>query len=329
MLIKYLFIALISFLASTIATFLLHQAAKRRELLTPKGVPLVGGIAIGLSFFVASLLGLFLWGNLSSPALGIMIAPAIMLVFGVIDDLRELSVLAKFLVQVVAIVLLISLGIKTQIAFFDQLINLLVTFIWILAITNAFNHLDVMDGLAAGTAIIVSLAFFLISLLNGDTHTAILSLALSVATSSFLIYNLPPAKVYMGNSGSHFLGFTLAAIALFISYAPSSERKIALLSPLLILGLPIFDTGFLILMRIKQGRSIFKKSNDHPALRFLKLGYPKNKTLLLMLLLCLFFSSSGVLLSQVSNSLGIIIISLVILVSLIVTFRLNKVYIDG
>jgi len=324
----YLFIALISFLSGISFIFLLNKLVLRYQILAPKGVPLIGGIAIGLSFFVASLLGLFLYNNLSSQALGIMMVSAITLVFGVIDDLRELSIRTKFLVQVVAIILLISFGIKTQIVYFGNLINLLITFIWVLAITNAFNHLDIMDGLAAGTAVIISFAFFATSLLNGDTRTAVLSLALSIATVSFLIYNLPPAKVYMGNSGSHFLGLILATIALAISYAPL-ERKIALFSPLLILGLPIFDTGFLILMRIKQRRSVFKKSNDHPALRLLKLGYHKNNVLLLMLLLCLYLSFSGVLLSQVSNSLGIAIIFLVIVSCLIITCRLSKVSIDG
>ena len=132
----------------------------------------------------------------------------------------------------------------------------------------------------------------------------------------------------MGNSGSHFLGFTLAAVALAISYAPL-ERKIALLSPLLILGFPIFDTAFLILMRAKKGRLIFKKSNDHLALRFLRLGYSKNKTLLFMLILSLFFSLSGVCLSQVSNTLGIVIVALVIIVGLVLTKRMSRVSIDG
>ncbi len=236
--------------------------------------------------------------------------------------------MAKFSAQIIATTLLILFGIKTQIVFLGTIINLIVTFIWVLAITNAFNHLDIMDGLAAGTAIIICLAFFAISFLNGDFKTAILSLALAGAAISFLIYNLPPAKIYMGNSGSHFLGFTLAAIALAISYAPL-ERKIALLSPLLILGLPIFDTAFLIFMRTSKRRLPFKKSNDHIVLRFLKLGYSKNRTLLFMLLLCLFFSLCGVFLSQVSNLSGITIIALVILVSLIITYRLSRIPIDG
>jgi UDP-GlcNAc:undecaprenyl-phosphate GlcNAc-1-phosphate transferase len=327
MLIKYLFIISTSLLSGIIFILLLAKLTKRYKVLTPKGVPLIGGIAMGLSFFIASLLGYFLYADLPSQARGIMCASAIMLIFGAIDDWRELSIPAKFLVQIIATALLILFGIKTQIIYFNNFVNMLITFIWVLAITNAFNHLDIMDGLAAGTALIVSCAFIAISFLNGDVKTIILSLALVGAIFGFLIYNLPPAKIYMGNSGSHFLGFTLAAIALIISYAPL-ERKIALLSPILILGLPIFDTLFLIFARLNKSKLPFKKSNDHIALRFLKLGYSKIKTLLIMLLLCLFFSFCGVLLSQVSNSLDIIIIAFVILIGLIIAYRVQKVSID-
>ncbi len=304
------------------------KIALRHNLLVSQGIPLVGGIEMGLSFILVSLFGFFLYGILPRQVIGIIIPAAIMLVFGVIDDWRELSVGAKFLVQIIAISVLVSFGVRTQIVYIGNLLNLIITFVWILAITNAFNHLDVIDGLAAGCAMIISFAFFVVALLNGDIKIAVLSLALASAILSCFIYNFPPARIYMGNSGSHFLGFVLATIALEISYAPL-DRKIALLSPLLILGFPIFDTAFLILMRLIKARSIFKKSNDHLALRFLRLGYSKNKTLLLMLALSLFFALSGVCLSQVSNALGIIIIVLAAIVSLVLTKRMNKVSING
>ncbi len=279
---------------------------------------------MGLSFIFACLVAALFYQNFSQEAKAIFAASFIMLVFGVIDDWKELSILAKFLVQVIATSLLILFGVRTQIIYIGNLANIIITFIWVLGITNAFNHLDVIDGVAAGTALIVSLAFFTISILNGSIENAILSLALSSAISGFLIYNLPPAKVYMGNSGSHFLGFTLAAVALIISYA-SLERKIALLSPVLILGFSIFDTGFLIMARIMKKSLPFKKSNDHLALKFLALGYSKKKVLLIMLGLCLFFCLCGILLSQVPNLVGIIIIIFVGFVSLALTKKMIKV----
>ncbi len=324
MLINWFFIALIGFFLSLFFIFLFKKIPLSYNVLMPKGIPLTGGIAIGLSFIFASIPMLLYNKSFSQEAMGVIIVSFIMLVFGLIDDLRELSISAKFLVQIIAASLLILFGIKTQIIYFGNLTNIIITFIWILGITNAFNHLDVIDGLSAGVAIIVSLSFFVIALLNGDINTGILSLVLASVVFGFLLYNFPPAKIYMGNSGSHFLGFTLAAIALVISYAPL-ERKIAFFSPLFILGLPIFDTTFLILVRIMKKRLPFKKSDDHLVLRFLALGYSKKKALLTILALCLFFSLCGIFLSQTSNFFGLIIICFGVLVSLALNIRMSRV----
>ncbi len=318
--IKYLFVFLVSFFLGLAFISLLKRVALRYKSLRPKGIPLIGGIAMGLSFLITSLIAFAGNANLSAQVAGLMIASAIMLIWGVIDDLRELSISAKFLAQIIATTLLIFFGIKIQMVFFGALPNLLITYIWVLAITNAFNHLDILDGLAGGTAILVSLAFSVISFLNGDFKSVILSLALIGAAAAFLIHNLPPAKIYMGNSGSHFLGFVLAAVAIVISYAPL-ERKIALLSPLLILGLPILDTAFLIFIRLLKRKSPFKKSDDHIAIRFLRLGFSEGRTLLFMLLLCLF--------CRASNLSGIAIAVLAILAGLIITYKIGRVPIDG
>ena len=325
---QYSLIALTGFLSATFFITLLKRFSLSHNLLIAKGIPLSGGIGIGLSFILVSLSSFFIQRGLSKEVIGLIASSSIMLAFGVLDDWRELSIWAKFLVQIIATGLLIFFGIRTQIVYIGNLLNITITFVWVLGITNAFNHLDVMDGAASGTAIIVSCAFFIISFLNGDTRTAILSLALAVVVFSFFLYNFPPAKIYMGNAGSHFLGFLLASIALILSYAPL-ERKIALLSPLLILGFPIFDTAFLILTRIIKKNLPFKKSNDHLALRFLALGYSKKKTVFTMLGLCLFFCLSGILVSQVSNLWGIGICAFVFLMSLVITIKINKVVVNG
>jgi len=325
MLNNYILIVFIGFLVGLALIFLLKKFAFKNKLLMPQGVPLIGGIALALAFMIMVKFG---FDIISRETAGIIIASLLMLVFGVIDDWRELSIVAKFLVQIIATTILIFFGIRTHIVYIGDLLNIIITFIWVLGIMNALNHLDVMDGLAGEIALITSSALFVISLLNNDIRTAILALALIGPLISFLIYNLPPAKIYMGNSGSHFLGFVLAAIAMTISYAPM-ERKVALISPLLILGFPIFDTAFLILMRISKKKLPFKKSYDHLALRFLALGHSKRKALLAMFSLCLFFCISGVLVSKVSNFLGVTIIALVVLVSIVVTRKMSKVAIDG
>jgi UDP-GlcNAc:undecaprenyl-phosphate GlcNAc-1-phosphate transferase len=281
-------------------------------------------MAIGFSFLALYSVFFPKSGLLAKEAAGIIGASSIILISGIIDDFMELSVGAKFLFQLAASSLLIFCGIRTHIVYIGDLCNIIITLVWVIGITNALNHLDVLDGLAAGSAVISNLAFLGVASLNGDLRSSLLALLLIAVTLPFLSYNLPPAKMYMGNAGSHFLGFLMATCAILISYAPL-ERKVALLTPLLILGLPVFDTAFLIFVRLKQGRSAFKKSDDHMALRYLKQGYSKPKALFFMLLLSLFLSFCAVLVSQAANFYGIIIFALAGSVCLMVAQRMNRV----
>jgi len=324
----YALIVLAGFLSGIFFIRLLRKFSLKYNLLSPKGIPLVGGLGMGLSFIIVFLLSLFLYGCAWKELLGIVISSLTMLIFGAIDDWRELSIWAKFLAQIISTALLFYFGVRTQIINIGNFLNIIITFIWVLGITNAFNHLDVTDGLASGAAIIVAFSFFVISILNGDLQTAILSLALIGVLLGFFLYNFPPAKVYMGNAGSHFLGFLLAAIALNISYAPL-ERKVALLSPILILGLPLFDTAFLVLMRMIKRHLPFNKSNDHLVLRYLARGYSKKKALFTMLSLSLFFCLCGIAVSQAPNIIGITIVAFAILVSFILFVRMSKVAVHG
>ena len=312
------------FLASLALLFFFQQYALNFKLLNKKGIPSVGGVAMGLSFLVLFSLFFPTGGFLAKETFGIVAGAALVLVAGIIDDLIELSVPAKFLFQLAATALLMCFGVRTHIVYIGDVGNIIITLLWVIGITNALNHLDVLDGLAAGAAVISNLAFFSVALLNGDVSSALLSLLLMAVTLPFLLYNLPPARMYMGNSGSHFLGFLMAACAIVISYAPL-DRKVALLTPLFVLGLPVFDTAFLIFVRLRQGRSAFKKSDDHMALRYLKQGYSKRKVLLFILLLGLFSAVAAVIGSQVPNFAGIVIFAFAGFVFLLVGIRMNRV----
>ena len=319
------FIVLAGFIACLISVIFLKNLSLKRKSLLLQGIPRIGGISIGLAFIVISLFSFISCKMLSQQVTGIILASSAMLLFGLIDDLREFSVGIKFLVQVVATSILVLFGIKTHIVYIGNILNTVITFIWIIGITNSFNHLDITDGLAAGVALIVGFAFFTVSLLKADINSVIISLSLIGPTAAFLVYNWPPARVYMGNSGSHFLGFILAALALLISYAPL-ERKIALLSPILILWLPILDTAALITIRLIKKNMPFKKSNDHLVLKLLASGYPKAKALILMLAFGLFFSGCGVFISSVPNKIGSLILAATLGASLLlvkITQKLN------
>lgn len=321
--INYSLVVLIGFLSGIIFSAFLKRLALRYKIFVAKDTPLTGGISMGLSFIITCLFIFFI----NSPPLrmvGVVVSSLIMLVFGIVDDLKELNVPAKFFVQFVATSLLIIFGVRTNIVYIGNFLNIVITFVWVLGITNAFNLLDIMDGAASVIALMASISFFVVSLLNADISNLLLSLALSGVILSFLIYNLPPAKIYMGNSGSHFLGFVLASVALMISYA-SMETKIALISPLLILGFPIFDTAFLIIMRLRKKRLPFYKTNDHLALRLLMLGYSKRKALLIIFFSGLFFSACGVIISQVSWPKDLAIIILAVSLILVLSKKMSKV----
>ncbi len=319
---------LVSFLFGTLWVWGLRLAFSKTQFLTVRGIPLTGGLGMALAFFatlfVSFTADFTLW---ASPQLwSVVWASLILIAAGIVDDVKELSVTQKFLVQTVAAFILILSGVRTEIGSIGVAANVLLSFLWIIGITNAMNLLDVMDGLAATISIPILLCFSAISLLNQDGITLLLASALTGAVAGFLIYNFPPAKIYMGNSGSHFLGLLLSAMALTARYA-TPETRMALLAPFLILGFPIFDTAFLVLMRIKKGRSAFGKSDDHLGLRYLRQGHSKRMTLLLMLGISIFFVVCGFLMSGVSNQEALIVLIVAVLFSLLVANRMNGV--DG
>lgn len=328
MMLNYLVIFIAGFLVSLGSIFVINKLKLKGKLSNQAGIPFIGGIGMGFSFMLVSIIGLIVLGYFSKSSFGMLLCSFIILTFGFIDDYRELSVSLKFIFQIIAAALLILFGIRTHIVFIGGFLNIIVTLIWIIGITNAFNHLDVMDGISAGTALIISIILFIFLIFGLNFEIALISVALAGSTLGFLIYNFPPAKIYMGNSGSHFLGFVLAAVAITISYA-SWDRKIALISPLLILGFPIFDTLFLILLRLSKKKLPFRKSNDHLVLKFLALGHSKRKAFFIMMFCNLFFVVCGIIIAKASNPLSSLILGLVVLFSTVLTIKMMKVSSDG
>ena len=321
---KYIIIFTAAFIPGMLFTYWLARAAGKFKILKTKGIPLVGGLGVGLAFLFSLGLSMLIFDLAAAKMAIVAGASWLMLFFGVIDDLKELSVLQKFLVQSFCAGLLIYFGIKTDIVYLGLWGNILVSFLWIVGITNAFNLLDILDGLAAGTALIVSSAFLLIGFLSADLNVLILSLILCAISSGFLIFNLPPAKVYLGNSGSHFFGVLVAAVALITHYA-SFNNVFALFSPVMILGLPIVDTILVVIFRVIKKRPPFNKSRDHLALKIGALGFSPVKTILIMYFLCFVFTSCGVVLTRVNNLFAAGIITVVFLFSISIFWSLVKI----
>jgi UDP-GlcNAc:undecaprenyl-phosphate/decaprenyl-phosphate GlcNAc-1-phosphate transferase len=309
----------IVFASNLVLVFLFTLLAARlslRSKLLYKGLPLIGGIAIAVSFFMS----MFIFAAPVLHAVGVIMAASVLVfLMGLVDDLRELSVKVKFIFQVFAACLVALYGTRTHIIYFGTTVNFLITVAWIVGITNAFNLLDIADGIAGGCALIACGGLAAVAWLDGgQSFPVFMLLALGGAICGFLIFNLPPAKVYLGNSGSHFIGFVIAVTAIQINYA-GMGRGMALLTPLIILGFPVFDTLFLILIRMSKSQLPFQKTKDHIALRLQTLGYRPKKILLIMLLICLLFSAGGVLISQVSNIPGVFIVTILLLIAFLLS----------
>jgi UDP-GlcNAc:undecaprenyl-phosphate GlcNAc-1-phosphate transferase len=199
------------------------------------------------------------------------------MVLGLVDDAHALSPKLKFLGQLLASLLLVFFGLRLRFVE-NQGLSVLLTVLWVAGVTNAMNFVDIMDGLCAGVGGIAALGFFLFALNSGRFNDALLASALAGACFSFLVFNFSPARIYLGDAGSHFIGFSLAAIALNLSY--SHQNYLAVFSPLLILGLPIFDLLLMSVIRLRKGIAPWKGSPDHIPLRLRALGLSKVATVL-------------------------------------------------
>ena len=216
-----------------------------------------------------------------------------MLVFGVIDDLTELSVPVKFLTQFIAAGVLVSGGVRLNLVGIGDAPNILLTLLWVVGLTNAFNHLDVMDGVAAACAFTAIAGLAAVSWFSGDIRLSLGTLVLLSCVAAFLPFNLPPARAYLGNAGSHFIGFCVAAVCLQARYAPD-RISLAVFAPLCICAFPILDTLFLIAMRLAKRKSIFRKSNDHIVLRLRQAGLSRQSILAAVFSVSAVFSLLGV-----------------------------------
>jgi len=245
--------------------------------------PVVGGIAIFISFITI----LSLASNIPQEFLGLFISSSILFLLGLLDDLIELSAIIKLAIQILASIILISYGI--YISFLPQTllgntIAILMTLIWYLGITNAFNCIDGLDGFASTDALTITLFFSVIALLKNDYFIVIVSLILAGSILGFYIYNFrigKPALVFLGDTGSTFIGFTLAGLAIYGEWG--SIKIIDLLIPILLFSIPITDMLMTTIMRIINNKvSTFKgwlsfAGQDHLHHRLIQLGLSKER----------------------------------------------------
>jgi UDP-GlcNAc:undecaprenyl-phosphate GlcNAc-1-phosphate transferase len=204
--------------------------------------------------------------------------------WGLWDDRRPLHPVAKLVSQVIAAVVLMASGVQVRLDL-PVWLNLGLTLLWILGITNALNLLDNMDGLAAGVGAVVAASFTLMAAANGQYLVGAMSAALLGACLGFLIHNFSPATIFMGDSGSLFLGFLLAALGIKLRF-PDNVSTVTWMVPVLVLGVAVFDTTLVVVSRLRRGLNPFMTpGRDHLSHRLVALGWSRREAVLLHYLL--------------------------------------------
>ena len=253
--------------------------------------PLMGGLSMFLAFFTAVLFTT----DVNNYAYGILVGSVILLAIGMIDDKLGMMPRLKLSAQILVALIAYKTGIRV-ITFEDYYISMFFTVFWIVGITNAFNLLDNLNGLSSGIAGISAVFFGIMAILNSQVYIAVLSFALAGACFGFLKHNFPKANIFMGDSGSMFLGFSLACIAILGSWE-TDKISLSLSLPVLILGYPIFDTTLVTFLRIKEKRSVFIGGKDHSSHILASLAFKKKKAVLLIYAICVLLGLSAFLVS--------------------------------
>jgi len=237
-------------------------------------VAYLGGLAIYLSF----LLALALTVPFSRETLALLLAGSIVVLIGLVDDLGSLAPWTKLAGQATAVVVLVKSGIYIKLTFIPEPLAIFLSIVWLLACTNAFNLIDIMDGLSAGTATVASIALIIVANMAGKHASAFVLAALAGSCVGFLRYNFQPARIYMGDCGSLFLGLMLGATAMNNAY--TQTNRLAAVAPALILGVPLFDMFFVMYVRRRRGMPLMLGSPDHVALRLRKWRLTTRQTVL-------------------------------------------------
>ena len=291
MITKFVLIFVTSLIISFILTPLVKKLAnyyngfdlpsKRR--INNKPVPNTGGIAIFLAFIISY----FIFNDHSLSTYGIMFGATFIFILGLIDDIFEISPIIKLLGQIGGALILIYYGV--QINFITNPLggmiylgyfSVPITILWVVGITNTVNLIDGLDGLAAGISIVATITLFSVAMQELRLIPAVLAIALAGSLSGFLKYNFHPADIFMGDSGSMFTGYILAAIS--VTGALKSAAAVTIVVPILALGIPIFDTVFAIIRRVYHNKPIGEADRGHIHHRLMALGWSHRQAVIIV-----------------------------------------------
>ncbi len=355
----YLYIFAFSLILSLILTHLMRRLAVRFKVLAQpspekfplaKPMPLLGGLAIFLSFNLTLLINLgLLFLFKASPRLegfipaeiaehipgilkvlprltAILFCGFLLTLVGLFDDIREMKPWVKLVSQIFVGIILVSSGVRITLFLPEPFFGGLLTVLWVVGISNAFNLLDNMDGLSCGVGFIAAAVLFAVTLQTGQVFVGLMLVLFLGATLGFLKFNFSPASVFMGDAGSLFIGYMLSLLTVMATfYTTASPTLIPVIMPLLILSVPIFDTVSVVYLRIKQKKPVFRPDKSHFSHRLVKLGMNEKKAVLFIYLLTFIIGLGALLLKHLAfmGSIIVLIQALGIIAIIILLERKN------
>ena len=274
-------------------------------------IPRMGGVAI----YGAFVLGTLALGLYTRPVAALLLASSLVMLVGWVDDVRGISPKLKLLGQLIASLVLIKGGFFVQFItnpFTDGglislgIFTIPVTILWLCGISNAVNLVDGLDGLSAGVSAIAALTMAVVCFVQGQVQTAALAAVLAAAAFGFLRYNFYPARTFMGDCGSLFLGFVLGALA--IMGLSKGATIVSIFIPFIIMGIPIFDTCFAIIRRLFQHKPIFEADKGHLHHSLLSLGLSHRQTVLAIYAISAIMGLAAVMLALLTGAQAIILL---------------------
>jgi UDP-GlcNAc:undecaprenyl-phosphate GlcNAc-1-phosphate transferase len=284
-------------------------------------VPLLGGAAIMIATVIPTLVVLPGSRNIAVLA----ITASVMGLVGLVDDVRRLSPQRKLLAQLLLASVLLYFGFALRLTGYP-LVDVFLTLFWIVGITNAFNLLDNMDGLSGAIAIVTAAFWLLFFHWDGDGRGVLVAAAFIGAVAGFLVRNFPPAKIFMGDAGSLFIGFFLAGLSATAAGGPYSRGVAAVLViPVLLLLIPIFDTAFVTATRLLAGRSVAAGGRDHTSHRLVAIGLTDRKTVLLLSLISAAAGGVAVLSYRAGLSQAVVLLALLVIGLVLLGIHLSRV----
>lgn len=293
-----------------------------------EAIPRLGGLAIYVGFIVAVLVQ---YGfELSRELVGLLVGSTVIVLVGIWDDIVQIEAKVKLLGQIIAASVLVAFGISIDwvtlptgnLVYLDYL-SIPLTIFWVVGFTNMVNLIDGLDGLAAGISLIACVTMFFVAAQMGQVEVASLALAVAGAAFGFLQYNFNPAKIFMGDTGSMLLGYSMAAIS--IIGVVKTATTAALVVPVIALGVPIMDTALAIVRRRLNGKPIFQPDKGHLHHRLLAMGLSQKQAVLLMYVISAILGCLAIIVAKVNVWLGAGIVILAIFLGVYAAKRVGVI----